>query len=134
MRVDLKSGEYYDFFNIRKIFVDSYTIEIEGNFEKGKKYKKIKLNFGMINPLSLKQLRSYMENIMKRFDFEGKCPYCECEDIWIEQIQSHRKEVNNPKNKFRNVNVEDKLYYCSPCKRWFTKDEMKYSGVILYYN
>jgi len=133
MRVQLKSNQYYDFFQIRKIIVSRDTINIEGNFEKGKRYKKVKLNYGMINPLSLRQLKSYMKKIMKRFDYEGTCAYCESLDIWIEQKQTHQKEVNNPKPKFREIRTEDNLYYCNACKRWFTKDQMKYSDVILYY-
>lgn len=134
MRIDLKSNQYYDFFNIRNIILTEEFIRIEGNFEKGKKYKKIKLRLEMVNSFSLMKLKSYMKKYMKRFDFEGICFYCESEDIWIEQNQTHRKEVNSPKPKYKSVKVEDKQYYCESCKRWFTKEQMKYSDVILYYN
>jgi len=134
MRVDLKSNQYYDFFNVRNITLTEDVVIIEGNFEKGKKYKKVKLTLEMINRNSLRLLRSYMKKYMKRFDFEGVCAHCDSEDIWLEQVQTHKKEVNNPKPKYREVKVQDKLYYCSHCKRWFTKEEMKYSDVILYYN
>lgn len=134
MRIDLKSNQYYDFYQIRKILISGETLTIEGNFGKGKKYKTIELNFEMLNPTSRKNLRSYMKNIMKRFDYEGCCPFCKSYKIWLKQKQMHRKEVNNPKPKFRNVEVEDKMYYCETCKRWFIKDEMMYSDVILYYN
>jgi len=134
MRIDLKSNQYYDFYQIRKILISGDTLRIEGNFEKGKKYKTVELNFGMIDPTSLRNLKNYTEKIMKRFDYEGKCPFCKSYKIWLEQQTHRKKEVNNPKPKFRNVKVEDKMYYCETCNSRFKKDEMTYSDVILYYN
>lgn len=133
MRINLKSDQYYDFYNIRKILTSTNYIHIEGNFDKGKKYTMIALNYGMIDPQSLRDLKMYMKKYMKRFDFEGVCPYCEADNIWVKQKQTYKKELNNPKPRYRNVNVEDVNYYCGGCGKTFEKEQLKYSDVILYY-
>ena len=134
MRLHLKSDQYYDFYKIRKIIVTEEQIEIEGSFKKGGRYKKIKLNWIMIDDNSWRQLKSYMKKVMKRFDYEGKCPHCESENIWLYQHQTHRKEVNNPKQKIKKIQVKDGSFFCGACAKTFTKEQMKYSDVILYYN
>ena len=133
MKIQLKSNQYYDFFKIRKIYVDGNNIKIEGNFEKNKRFKTVEIKFGMIEKSSLKNLKSYMKDIMKRFDFDGKCPDCYSYNVWMIQKQTHKKELNKPKPKFIDVKVEDVNCKCQ-CGKIFNKDRLMYSNIVLYYN
>lgn len=133
MKVELKSDQYYDFYNIRKIWVSEDRIEIEGSFGKNKRYKKIVLLPKMIDERCLKELKRYMKNYMNRFDFEGKCPYCESEQIWVIQKQTHVKEINNPKPRQQLLDRQDIKCECKMCKKHFDTEQMMYSDKILYW-
>lgn len=134
--VRLKCGEYYDFFKIKKAFVDNDFITITGSLGKGKRYKEIILSKETLTTKSLRQLMSFLEEEKKRFDYVGLCPYCDSKktDEWFKAWVY--KPINEAKIKYKINRLEPKKesnYHCLDCKKNFSLDQLKHTNTILYY-
>ena len=131
-----KCGEYYDFLNIKKVFVHDDFLTITANYEKGKRYKTIVISKETIVSKSLKQFLSFLEKTYKRFDYTGLCPYCDSEKIdeWFKAWVY--KPINRVKVMYKIKRLEPKRessYHCLNCTHNFSFEQLKHTNIILYY-
>jgi len=130
MRIDLKCGEYLDFYDIKLVEVLDYEIiKIKGNFGKGKRSITHQTHVEAIK--NIKEVNRFLKKEMKRFDADGVCPNCSSLKILELGTASYVRQTNNPKGKIFYKKVERSGYKCEGCKK-VTK-ELKPIDLVIYY-
>lgn len=131
MRLKLKSGEYFDFHNVRKIKIIEWDhVRIEGNFKHGGRYKTVERRLEMIEEWD-KFMQNAMKQLDKMFEFGGVCPHCKSENVW--KIEKCEKMTHiNKKNEvqYRSDFAQDSSYWCKRCHKNFSQP--KKVEVIVY--
>jgi len=103
--VRLKSGELYNFYNIKQVkIIDSDTIVILGSIKppnpvsRSKYYrtsvgkaKTITVKNQMI--ANIREFSKFLKENFKYFDFEGVCPICKSTDIQETGIKKYKRKI-----------------------------------------
>ena len=133
--VHLKSGERYNFHNIKYVKIEDEElgklITIHGNFKKQGKYKPISLWRRMINNIT--GFERWLTSAMKLYEYEGACPKCESIKLTRYDSEIVGTKLNNyVKKKFL---VESELVHikCNDCKHLFNEETIKYVSTMVYY-
>ena len=130
IRVDLKSGEYYDYYRIKRVEILEYdTVKIIGSFGKGTKSKTAQIHLRTIK--NIREFNRFLKKEMKYFHADGVCQYCGSLNV-LEQGQAiFRKKLNGPKEKREYGRHAVSGYKCNACKKLFT--ELKPINLAIYY-
>ncbi len=130
MRVLLKSGEYYDYFDIKRVeILDHYIVKIKGNFSKGTKSKIAQIHLQAIK--NIREFNRFLRNEMKLFQADGSCEHCGGLNVEEQGQSTSYKRLNKPKEKrvYRNYVIEG--YRCNSCGKRF--NDLKPTDLEIYY-
>ncbi len=130
MRVILKSGEYYDYYKIKRVeILENYIVKMTGILEKGKKSKTTQIHLRAIK--NIRELNRFLKKKMKEFHADGVCEYCGSLNV-LEQGQSITfKKLNEPKEKAKIKEYAVSGYRCNSCRKLFA--ELKPVDLVIYY-
>ncbi len=128
MDLILKCGEQYLYNNIKTVTIEPETIEVEGNFKKGK--RNIRNIFRKNTIKNLKDFYEYLKQYKKRFDLEGKCSCGSTNIIKVEEGLQTTK-INSPKQEKSFKRRGDSYYICKRCKKKLT--DLQYVDKVIYY-
>lgn len=113
---------------------DGDLIEIRGNFDKGKKYKIIKLRIEMVKEHSYNDLMIFLKNKFKYYEYDGLCPNCNSSLINKKERLTRVTRLNEYKKKVIDYkDIEEINCFCLNCKTHFKYDNLKYSNTIIYF-
>lgn len=130
MRIDLKCGEYLDFYNIKRIeIIDEDIVKITGSFGKGKRNILHQTRLTIIK--NVKELNRFLRKEMKFFQAEGACPHCGSLKILELGDATYVYSSNNPKAKIMYVKGEKTVYKCEDCGKVIK--ELKPIDLVIYY-
>lgn len=130
MRIDLKSGEYYDYYNIKRVeILENYIVKITGSFAKGTKSKTAQIHLRAIK--NIRELNRFLKKEMKFFQVDGACPHCDSLNIVEAGMAIYSKKLNKPKEKIKYEQDQFGSYRCKGCSKTF--QELKYVNLVIYY-
>ncbi|KKN36753.1 hypothetical protein LCGC14_0770590 [marine sediment metagenome] len=130
MRIDIKSGEYYDYFKIMRVeILEHYIVKIKGNFSKGTKSKIAQIHYNSIR--NIKELNRFLKKEMKEFHADGACPYCDSLNVFKVGTVVYNMRLNEPKEKYKYNTYALGGYHCKSCKR--VNHELKPVDLVIYY-
>lgn len=130
MRVDLKSGEYYDYYIIKRVEILDYEIvKITGSFAKGTKSKTAQMYLATIK--NIREFNRYLKNEMKLFQADGSCQYCGSLNVLEQGNSISYKRLNEPKEKKKYVKYAVAGYKCNACGKLFS--ELQPVNLVIYY-
>lgn len=130
MRINLKSGEYYDYYNIKRVEILNHEIiTVNGSFAPRTKSKTAVNRLESIK--NIREVNRFLRNEMKEFHADGACPHCGGLHI-IQHGQAYfNKKLNNPKEK--NIITKSVVtgHKCEGCGKLFS--ELKPVDLVIYY-
>ena len=130
MRVELKSGEYYDYYRIKRVEILDYDIvKIVGSLAKGTKSKTAQIHLRTIK--NIREFNRFLKKEMKFFQADGVCPHCGSLKILELGDATYIYSINNPKAKVMYVKGEKTIYKCEGCSKPFK--ELKPLDLVIYY-
>ena len=130
MRIDIKSGEYYDYYDIKRIeILEHYSIKITGSFEKGRKSKTAYIHYESIK--NIRELNRFLRKEMKLFQADGVCEHCGSLNVQENKRIFAHKILNIPKAKNKEEDVVIDGYRCNACRKLF--NDLKPIDLIIYY-
>ena len=130
MRVDLKSGEYYDYYIIKRVEILDYDIvKIIGSFEKGRKSKEAQIHLRTIK--NVREFNRYLKNEMKLFQADGVCEHCGSLNVLEQGDSISYKRLNEPKEKKKYTHYDIIGYKCNACMK--RSKELKPVNLVIYY-
>ena len=129
MRIDLKCGEYLDFYDIKRVeILDNDVIKIKGNFAKGKKSVVHKTRLNIIK--NIREFNRFLKKKMKFYQVDGACQYCGSLNVLEQGNSISFKKLNEPKEKKKYTAYAVAGYRCNTCNRLFS--ELKYVNLVIY--
>ena len=118
MRIDLKSGEYYDYFDIKRVeILEHYIVKIKVNFEKGRKSKTAQIHLEAIK--NIREFNRFLRNEMKLFQADGVCEHCGSLNVTVIGTRDYTKRLNVPKEKMKYKEPLIATYKCRACGKLF---------------
>ena len=70
MRIDLKSGEYYNYYKIKRVeMLEHYIVKITGSFAERTKSKTAQIHLNAIK--NIRELNRFLRKEMKEFHADG---------------------------------------------------------------
>lgn len=131
IKITQKCGSYWDFNNIRWIYIGEKYTEIYGNFKHGGRYEKITTNTETItNIIHIKTTLEIDEGYTVQ-EIDKVCPNCSSRHI-IERKEVLQKTRINEKHKPRDYTTQQHLRYkCSKCNLLF-KEPKQVEEFLLY--
>lgn len=131
MRIDLKCGEYLDYYKIMRVeILEHDIIRIKGSLAKGKKSVMHLTHLEAIK--NIREFNRFLRNEMKEFHADGVCEYCGSSNVEEQGTIRYTKKLNEPK-------VKDKIsvravngYRCNACRRLFS--DLKPLDLVIYYS
>ena len=129
MRVDLKSGEYYDYYNIKRVeILDNDVVKIIGSFAKGTKSKTAQVHLRTIK--NIREFNRFLKKEMKFYQVDGECQHCGSLNVESQGATTYRKKLNDPKHKMIYGINTIITYKCNSCKKLF--NDLKYVNLVIY--
>ena len=130
MRIDLKSGEYLDYYDIKRVEIfDNDIIKITGNFAKRGRSKTYETYLRVIK--NIRELNRFLRKEMKFFQVDGACPHCDSLNIVEVGTATYKKRLNKPKEKIKYEQDQFGSYRCKGCNKSF--QDLKYVNLVIYY-
>ena len=130
MRIDLKSGEYLDYYDVKRVEIfDNNVIKITGNFAKGGRSKTHETYLKVIK--NIRELNRFLRKEMKFFQVDGACPHCGSLSVNVIGTRDYYKRLNKPKEKMKYKEPLIAMYRCKGCNKSF--QELKYVNLVIYY-
>lgn len=130
IRVELKSGEYYDYYSIKRVEILDYDIvKIKGSFGKGTKSKTAQVHLRTIK--NIREFNRFLKKEMKLFMADGVCQHCGSLNVLEQGSSISFKRLNEPKEKKKYTHYAIAGYKCNACKKLFT--ELKPISLVIYY-
>ena len=130
MRIDLKCGEYLDFYKIIRVeILEHEIIKIKGSLEKGKKSVTHQTRLQTIK--NIREFNRFLKKEMKLFQADGACEYCGSINLVEIGKAPYFKKLNEPKEKYRYKEHLIDAYRCNACKKLFA--ELKPIDLEIYY-
>jgi len=130
MRIDLKCGEYLDFYKVKKVeILDNDAVKITGSFGKGKRNIIHQTRLTIVK--NIKELNRFLEKEMKFFQADGVCQYCGSLNVLEQGNSKSIKKLNEPKKKKKYTGYAVAGYKCNACGKLFS--ELKPVDLVIYY-
>ena len=130
MRVDLKSGEYHNYYKIKRVeILEHYIVRIIGSVEKGKKSTMYQVHLEAIK--NIREFNRFLRNEMKEFHADGVCEHCGSLNIVKVGTVMYNIRLNEPKQKYNYESYALGGYHCKACKR--ITHELKPVDLVIYY-
>ncbi len=130
MRIDLKSGEYYYYYDIKRVeILNHYNVKIKGNFEKGRKSKIAHIHLHSIK--NIREFNRFLKKEMKFFQADGACPYCDSLNVFKVGTVAYHIRLNEPKEKYKYNTYALGGYHCKSCNR--VNHELRPIDLEIYY-
>ena len=131
LRIDLKCGEYLDFYNLKRveILADHDMITFVGNTEKGK--RNVTHQAWLKTIKNIKELNRFIRKEMKFFQCDGICPHCDSLNVLEQGRSIYFKKLNEPKEKRKYEEHTISGYRCKGCGKAFS--ELKRIDLVIYY-
>jgi len=129
MRVYLKSGEYLDYYDIKRVeILDNDVIKIKGNFDKRGRSKTHETYLRVIK--NIREVNRFLRKEMKFFRVDGSCPHCDSLSVVEVGMATYSKKLNKPKEKVKYEQDQFGSYTCKVCNKTF--QELKYVNLVIY--
>ncbi len=130
MRIDLKCGEYLDFYNIKSIEILEHNIvKITGSVEKRKKSIKYQIYLRTIK--NIKEFNRFLKKEMKEYHVDGICESCGSFNIIEVGTVMYNIKLNEPKQKYKYNSYALGGYHCKSCNK--ISHELEPADVVIYY-
>ena len=130
MRIDLKSGEYVDFYKIIRVeILEHYIVKIKGSLAKGKKSILYQIHLKAIK--NIREFNRFLKKEMKEFHADGVCEYCGSLNVLEKGNSTSLKKLNEPKEKKKYTDYAVVIYKCRTCGKLF--NELKPVDLVIYY-
>ena len=130
MRINLKSGEYYDYYDIKRVeILEHYIVKIKGNFQKGRKSKTAQIHLRSIK--NIKEVNRFLKKEMKEFHADGVCEHCGSLNIIKVGTVMYNIRLNEPKQKYNYCTYALGGYHCKFCNK--ITHELKPVDLVIYY-
>jgi len=130
MRINIKSGEYVDFYKIIRVeILEHYIIKIKGSLAKGKKSITYQVHLEAIK--NIREFNRFLKKEMKEFHADGVCEYCGSLNIMKVGTVTYSIKLNEPKQKYNYVDYTLGGYHCKSCNK--ITHELKPVDLVIYY-
>ena len=130
MRVNLKSGEYHDYYKIKRVeILEHYIIRITGSAEQRKKSTVYQVHLEAIK--NIREFNRFLRKEMKEFHADGVCEYCGSLNVEEQGTILYLKKLNEPKEKDKIKSRGVNGYRCRACGRLFS--DLKPVDLVIYY-
>ena len=129
MRIDLKCGEYLDFYKITRIeILDNDFVKIKGNLDKGQKSVLHKTRLSIIK--NIREFNRFLKKEMKFYQVDGACECCGSLNVIEIGEALTVKKLNEPKEKMKIDKHTIARYKCKACMKVL----LLYIKRLLYYS
>ncbi len=130
MRINLKSGEYYDYYNIKRVEILNHEIiKITGSFAQRTKSKTAVNRLGSIK--NIRELNRFLKKEMKEFHADGACPHCGSFHIIKVGTVMYNIRLNEPKQKYKYNTYALGGYHCKQCNK--ITHELEPADLVIWY-
>ena len=130
MRIDLKSGEYLNYYNIKRVeIIENYIVKITGNFAKNGRNKLFQTHLRAIK--NIRELNRFLKKEMKFYQVDGACPHCDSLNVNVIGTRDYYKRLNEPKEKMKYKEPLIAHHKCRACGKIF--QDLKPVDLIIYY-
>ena len=131
MRINLKSGEYYDYYKISRVeILEHYIVNIIGSFAERTKSKTSQMHLRAIK--NIREFNRFLKKEMKEFHVDGACPHCSSLNIMKVGTVTYHIRANEPKEKMKYCSYALGGYHCKSCNK--ISHELKPVDLVIYYN
>lgn len=131
MRINLKSGEYYDYYKIKRVeILNNEIIKVTGSFAERTKGKTAINRIDSIK--NIRELNRFLKKEMKEFHTDGACPHCGGLNIFKVGTVMYNIRLNEPKQKYKYCSYALGGYHCKSCNK--ISHELTPLDLVIYYN
>ena len=130
MRINLKSGEYYDYYKITRVeILENYIVKIKGSFAERTKSKTSQMHLRAIK--NIREFNRFLKKEMKEFHVDGACPNCGSLNVIKVGTVMYNIRLNEPKQKYKYCTYALGGYHCKFCNK--ISHELKPVDLVIYY-